>query len=241
MTRIGVVTALPQEARVLAGKSSLCRPPGVVAELGTGTLLVQCGVGAQRAASAAAELIARGARALASVGIAGGLAPECRAGDVLLPEVVQRAAAPDLTVDAAWRDRAAVRLRSIGGAHAGPLAHSDEVVASPAAKAALRVRGALAVDMESAAVVGVAAAAGLPALVLRCVADPPSLAIPRTALRAVRIDGSVDFARALAALARRPQEIVALLRLAHASARALRRLRRAVLSLGPDLAFAAPP
>ncbi len=72
-----------------------------------------------------------------------------------------------------------------------PCSRLREPACSVAAKATLRAAsGALAIDMESAAVAEAAAEAGVPFLVLRVIADPADRAIPPVALHGVAPDGS---------------------------------------------------
>ena len=81
------------------------------------------------------------------------------------------------------------------------LATSVEVLATPGAKAGLRARtGAGAVDMESAAILRRAAAAGIPALVVRAVSDTADEAVPAALGRLVTPDGRARAAQAVAAL-----------------------------------------
>ena len=69
---------------------------------------------------------------------------------------------------------------------------SERIVATAADKRALfEATGAQAVDMESHEVAAVAAAAGLPFLVIRALADPYDQVIPQVAREALRPDGRV--------------------------------------------------
>ncbi len=126
-----------------------------------------------------------------SFGLCGALDPALRAGDLVVGGG-----------DAPWADHLAAALP---GAVRGEVAGSDVIVASVAAKAALRARtGAIAVDMESHIVAEAAARAGLPFAVVRAVSDPADRALPRAAQAGFNPDGSVNVLAVLAALARRP-------------------------------------
>ena len=81
MSVTGVVAALEFEARSL-GRAS--RRAGLCA-LGDGSLLRVSGVGGDNAARAARELVAAGAGALLSWGVAGARDPALTCGAVLLP------------------------------------------------------------------------------------------------------------------------------------------------------------
>ena len=150
------------------------------------------GGSAERARSEAERLLAEGAAALVSFGLAGGLAPGLQAGDLVLPETVRNARSASWSVDPVWRERVHVRLAR-GGLEpkAGALVGSERIVATASDKRALfEAVGALAVDMESHAVAAVAAEAEIPFLVLRAVADPADQVVPQVAREALRPDGA---------------------------------------------------
>ena len=215
---LGVVTGLIAEAKLLAHPAIRARASG--ARPGT-------------AAALARTLADEGVAALASFGMAGGLAPALKSGDLLLP---RRVLGPDgavFSTDDAWR----LRLAALAGAHAdSPLAGATDAVTGPAAKSALhRATGAVAVDMESHGVAMVAKERGLPFLVVRAVADPWNRTIPSAALVGIGPDGARRPAAVMMALALRPWQIAGLLALARDAGVATKTLRR-VARLGP-LAF----
>lgn len=193
---------------------------------------VACSGGRPAQARQATETMVReGARALLSFGLAGGLVTELHPGDLLLPEVVLSPERGRLPIDATWRQRMH-RLLEDGGLapQSGMLAGSHRLVATPAAKRALsEATGAVAVDMESHVLAEVAAAAGLPFLVLRAIADPSDQAIPVTARDALAPDGRIRVGAVLRGLVHHPDELLPLLRLGRHSAKGLATLRRAVL------------
>ncbi|TCH97226.1 nucleoside phosphorylase [Roseococcus sp. SYP-B2431] len=159
-----------------------------------------------------------------SFGIAGGLAPNAATGDVFVATAL-RSLSESLPVDPAWR-AALVRRTSAASAI---LAASDTLLASVEAKRALhRATRATAVDMESGVAARFALARGIPFAALRVVADGPGDVLPGAAAVGLRPDGSPAPLRVLAALARRPWELPALIRLAKASAAAHEALRRAI-------------
>jgi adenosylhomocysteine nucleosidase len=93
------------------------------------------------------------------------------------------------------------------------------------------------VDMESHAVATVAVAAALPFLVIRAIADPAGRALPPAALAGLSPTGEARPWAVLAALARRPGQLIALIRLIGDSAAGFAALGRAGSRLGPRLAF----
>jgi hopanoid-associated phosphorylase len=202
-------------------------------------LSVACSGGSAERARSEAERLAQGAAALVSFGLAGGLAPGLRPGDLLLPETVRDAGSGSWSVDPVWRERVQGRLARGGlEAKAGALAGSERIVATAADKRVLfEAAGALAVDMESHAVAAVATDANIPFLVLRAVADPADQVIPQVAREALRPDGGIRIRATFGGLLRQPGELIALLRLARQSVTALVSLRGGARLAGPRVGF----
>ena len=227
MSRLGIITGISREAQCLAGAPA---DPSSHREIP----LFRSAFGPDAAARAAQGLVEQGVGGLASAGIAGGLDPLLRAGDLLLPREV---VGPEriYPVDPLWRDGLAGRLG--GKIEQGRLLGVDVTIAGVAEKAALaKQHDARAVDMESHAVARVAAAASLPFLAVRVIADPAGRTIPRAALQAIGPDGSLRPGRAIGAFMLRPWEIVGCLRLFADERAALRNLRRVAVR-APLLGF----
>jgi adenosylhomocysteine nucleosidase len=180
---------------------------------------------------AAGRLIAEGADALLSFGIAGALAPDLVPGSLLLPLAVIAEDGSRVAVDEARRARAEAALAASGlRAVSGDVLGARDPAASPARKEALHAAtGAIAIDLESQLVARVASRAGKPFLVLRAIADPASRALPEAALIGLNASGKPALNRVLVSVLRNPRQIPALLRLAGDT-------RRALLALGSALA-----
>jgi hopanoid-associated phosphorylase len=220
---LGVVVGYRGEAHCLVGPD----------------LRVLCsGVDPARARTAAQGLADEGVAGLVSFGLAGGLAADLAPGDLLLPQAVVLPDGGRMRVEAAWRERLAATLERAGlRARSAPLAGSDIIVATGAAKRALAAQtGAVAVDMESHGVAEVAAAARLPFLIVRAVADRSDQLIPPAAKAAIDAQGEVRPLALIGRLIARPWEIGALIALGRSSGRGLASLRR-VAALAPDLGF----
>ncbi|MEO1090698.1 MAG: adenosylhopane nucleosidase [Pseudomonadota bacterium] len=210
--RLGIVTGLAFEARLIV--SSWIAEPAP---------LVRTGQGPAAAAAAAEELMALGVTRLASMGLAGGLAPELRPGSLIVPHTV--------VDDVGSIDVEVCGLAAHLGATSGVLRTVDRPVAGVAAKAGLAVDGVVAVDMESAAVARVAAVHGRSAGVVRVIADPAERALPSVAMVATDAAGRLRPLAIAGALFGRPAEWPLLLQTA-ADARAARAgLRDAALAL----------
>jgi adenosylhomocysteine nucleosidase len=194
-------------------------------------LLHVSGIGEARAA-AAARRVAGGARLLVSTGCCGGLVDSSRSGALVIPRRVLRdsTAHPGAAPDDRWVARALHVAAELQLPHGdGPLVTVDRALVTPAEKRACHARcGALAVDMESAAVVEVAGELGVPCLVLRGILDGVDESLPDPPTDA---DGRLDPRRVIA-LATRPTAVVALaalaLRLPRVMAPVARVLRRLV-------------
>jgi adenosylhomocysteine nucleosidase len=205
---------------------------------GPGVAIACSGGSAERARSEAQRLLGQGAAALVSFGLAGGLAPGLRAGELLLPEMVRSAGGASWPVDPVWRERVHARLAALEP-KAGAVVGSERVVATASDKRdLLEASGAEAVDMESHAVAAVATEAGIPFLVLRALADPADQVVPQVAREALRPDGRIRIRATLGGLLRQPGDLMALLRLARQSGLALAALERGVRRAGPRLGFA---
>lgn len=160
-----------------------------------------------------------------SFGLAGGLDPALAPGAILVPPVV-------LLGTERW-DAEAALMHRLGGATAGAIYGGGHIVATAADKAALRARtGAVAVDLESAAVARVARQHALSFAVLRAICDPASRDLPHAALVALDSAGTIGAWRVASAALSRPREIPALIRLAGDAARARHALVTRIRALG---------
>ncbi|MGN6313223.1 MAG: phosphorylase family protein [Rhodanobacteraceae bacterium] len=182
---LGVVVALPGEA----DSFGMEHPHAGDFEVFDWGMLAIAGLGFERAADAARKLVERGARALLSWGVAGGLANDLVPGDLLLPERVISDGEEWIT-DRALR----ARVQQVLGVRArerDTLFCSRVPVTSVEAKRALAGRGMLAVDMESAGVATIARRAGVPFVAVKAICDPVSREIPDMMLHLLDSNGGV--------------------------------------------------
>lgn len=226
MTQLGIVTGLASETDCLR-------------EIGrSGLLAIRCaGADAHRARVLARELAEAGCVALASFGLAGGLDPALRSGDVVLAD---RMAGDDaiLQTDGAWHARARILLKEEAGVTVGLLAGADATVGTPENKRRLHEKtGASAVDMESPAVAATARQFDLPFLAIRVIADTADGRVPAWLSGVIDEVGAVRTGAFCAGLLKRPGDLADIARLASANRRALASLRRVATLLGPGLGF----
>ena len=164
MINLLVVTALRSEYVALNG-----RVPGAT--------LARCGMGPDRVREWLPQLGVLAPDAIVVAGVAGGLDPTLRPGDVVVAtevrdahgRIVQHAAAPLV----AELRRMGLRVRT------GPMYSCDHVVGGAAERARLAATGAVAVDMESAAIVR--SAGSTPTAVVRVIVDTAYSPVARLA------------------------------------------------------------
>lgn len=220
LPRVAIVSALPEELAAVLAHTQVDRVVTLGQRQfhegqlqGQAVVLVLSGIGKVAAALTATLLAQRGdVSALLFTGVAGGLGPGVRVGDVVVArELLQHDMDPrplfprwevPLTgcarwpTDPAWTQRLVEASQSLGSAtppqvHEGLIVSGDQFVGSATHSRALQqdLPDALAVEMEGAAMAQVCAAFGLPLAVVRTISD--------------RADDSahVDFQRFLAEVA----------------------------------------
>ena len=206
-----IVTGLVQEARIAAG-------PGMA---------VICSSSDPRQLRALlATLDPVSFRGVISFGVAGGLDPALKSGDIVVATEV-------MAGDARWlaglalNDELIARL-ALGRRRVvrGGLAGVEQVIGARAGKAALwSETGAAAVDMESHIAAAYAEESGLPFAALRVISDPASRALPAIAMTAIKPNGDIDLRKVLRGVARNPMSLRALVSTGIDFNRALRSLR----------------
>jgi len=221
VTRVLVLTAIDLEARGLARHLGLAPVPGAGFPHFVGGALELATVGLRGARLAARAAHWRTPDLVVSAGACGALAPALAVGALVVPTVVL---GPDGT---RWPTAPLPRVPGDGA-----LLTVAAVVESAAQKARLWMEtGALAVDMESAAVMAWARERGVPAAVVRAVSDDAESSIPTALAGAVGEDGRVRPLRAVTAALTRQTSVNALLGLRAATEAALRSVAAALATL----------
>lgn len=220
-----VATGLALEARIARG-------PGIVTACSGGD--------PNRLRAILAETDPRALRAVVSFGLAGGLDPSLRAGDVVIADNVHSGAFRSRTSESVMGAFAACLTRGGTAPRSGHVAGSDVIVLDPAAKAALHRAGVAAVDMESHIAAEFAARHRLPFGVVRVICDSADRALPPLVDNALGPRGRIDLTAVLGSLARNPGQISLLLGTGRDFAAAVASLRRSrrLLGLGFGLANA---
>ena len=179
---------------------------------------------ADGAAEAGRRALAGAASALLSLGLAGGLDPALRPGDVVVPEAI-------LTGGRVFRaDR--VLGEMLGGLTPHRIIGAASTVADVLSKRRLHSEtDAAAVDLESGAVATLATERGLPFAALRVICDPAERALPSAALVALNRRGAIGVFRVLGSVLADPGQLPALLALARDAALARRALAQRIASI----------
>ena len=182
----------------------------------------------------AGEAVAAGATRLISFGLAGGLDPALRPGDLVIGSSVVTTV-PDLPPVPCCVPSPSPPA-PLRPATVAPVLGVDTPAATIVDKARLRLdTGAAIVDMESHRVAGVAQAAGGPVpvavVVVRVLLDPADQRLPPSALVGLAPDGATRPFAVMRSLIRHPWDLPDLVRLGRQTRLALKALRAAGESL----------
>ncbi|GAN79354.1 phosphorylase family protein [Acidocella aminolytica] len=211
--RIGIVTGLQAEAKWLDRAG----------------FMVKAGGGSPNGASEAANtLVAAGAQALISFGLAGGLKPGLKPGTLLVPSAVIYGTR---TFPCDYR-----LMEFLGGSTSETILAGQKIAASTQDKSLLYQRShPAAIDLESGAVAEVAKMHKLQFAVLRAVADSAERNLPPAALVALKDDGRLDIPSLISSIASRPWQIPALIAVGRDAKAARKALMERVAKLPPRL------
>ncbi len=177
---------------------------------GCPTRVLLTGVGTRAAAQAIRWALESPADLCISSGFAGALRSDLRVGNVLGARVVRRAE-KDLAV-ASDRDLLGAACDA-GARHVERFLTSERLVVSAAEKAAL-ANEAEAVEMESFVILAEAARRGVRAIAVRVASDTVQASLPCDFDRTMDDRGRIRIGAVILAMARQPQRIPGLLRLA---------------------------
>jgi len=221
---IGIVTALPGEARALAGRCSRAKAGGfshyrAVLTDGTGLVVVQSGMGMDNAFSAARWLVKKGVAVLGCFGVSGGLDPALSIGDLVFADAVFMEG--DHGISPVWKKGERDSEVTFSGSDVndvavrwGPIITVQKPVLNTVGKRALFERtGTMAVDMETAAVANAANQSGLPFFAVRAICDPADVSVSESLFQCVDPKGRPRFSYLFRLIIRKPLIISHLLRM----------------------------
>jgi hopanoid-associated phosphorylase len=206
-----IVTGLAQEARIAAG-------PGMT--------VICSSSDPQQLRALLTVFDPTTIRGVISFGVAGGLDPTLKSGDVVVATEV-------LAGDDRWLAGFSFNedlIASVGLGRRrvvrGLLAGAEKVVSASHVKAAMHSKtGAAAVDMESHIAADYAAKARLPFAALRVISDPASRGLPALAASAIKPNGDIDLRKVMHGIVRDPLALRDLVSTGLDFNRALRSLR----------------
>jgi hopanoid-associated phosphorylase len=206
-----IVTGLVQEARIAAG-------PGMA--------VICSSSDPNQLRALLTTLDPTSIRGVISFGVAGGLDPSLKPGDVVVATEVMAGDARWLAGLSLTEDQIASIALGRRRVVRGLLAGVEEVVAASTCKAALHSEtGAAAVDMESHIAAAYASEADIPFAALRVISDPAHRALPVVARKAIKPNGDLDLLRIMGSVVRNPRTLRALVSTGIDFNRALRSLR----------------
>ena len=227
MIRVGIVAALPQEARSLTSQKLSFDQP--VRFIDRPVSLYVSGIGPNCARKAAQTLIADGAELLLSWGSAAGLDPELKPGKLIIPSRIINLEGKEVGITSDPHRRLLVARFEATAVCNGALLETSAIL-QPADKTEFyRRTNADAADMETAAIAKVAAKAGIAMICIRAVVDTATMGIPSCVHKSLSISGQLDLLKLLGCVALQPGEIINMIVLAQAFRVAYKSLRQAAV------------
>jgi adenosylhomocysteine nucleosidase len=233
----------PLHARLQAVKDARLQPvKGCYGTLaGVPVLLAESGIGMRRARATARRIFdnVREIDFAVLTGVAGALSPRLKIGDLVLADRVMTRAddgfRPEITLDVPsdYFDRAAAALtrREIRYVRGAILTSKLPIATAAEKRLAGAQSGAVAVDMETAAIALEAQERGHPYIAMRAIMDTVDHDL--AAARFANADGTVQYGKAAAALLTHPAMVFGVIRL-------IRNLRRAADAMATAVTRSAP-
>ncbi len=206
----GIVIALPDEINSLSDNKL---KKGDYVFINDRTLLICSGAGPDNAATAAVTLIDQGAERLVSWGCAAALAAELKPGDLILPQQLISANQQLLPLNSPWLEHVSKSLSKLKP-QLETLIESPIIVAETADKKAIYQQSkAVALDMESVAIGKVADEKQIPMLVIRTIADPVEMSLPKAVSHSLNSEGDIVLTKLFGYLLSHPSELSGLIKL----------------------------
>jgi hopanoid-associated phosphorylase len=206
----GIIVALPDEISSLTHKKV---NKGDCIFINDKTLLTCSGAGSKNATVASLLLIKKGAKRLISWGCATALKAELKPGDLVLPKNLQSEKQEKISLESPWLTHTLDHLSDFTPL-TGLLAESHNIVAESSEKQIIHSQsGAITLDMESVAIAKTAKKHNFPALVIRSIADPVTMSLPKAVSYALNSQGDIILSKLLWFLLTHPNELPALIKL----------------------------
>lgn len=180
------------------------------------------------------EAIKRGGAAIISYGIAGGLHPRLKSGDIIIGDSVVD---NNITfeTDLKWRNHL---KKIITRSTIGKVIGVDRPVTSSMEKNQLNAQyGGIIVDMESHIAARIAKVHGLPFVILRVIADHAKREVPEAARQALKQNGTISYRPIINSIKEDPKQMTTMYHLSVDFFRSLRSLFRCNWLLGKGFGF----
>jgi len=207
---LGILVALPEELFSLTQQKIKI---GECLTLPSKLLITLSGAGAHNAKQAAQRLLENGATQIISWGCAGGLSPTLKAGDLIIPELIQAQSNTLLKCDESLHNKL-TKLLNGQVFFTGKLIESATIISSKEEKAHLfTINNALAVDMESAAAAQLAKTNNIPFIAIRTIVDPANFNLPKAVNHSLNAEGTINLSKLVLYICTHPHEIPALIKL----------------------------
>lgn len=186
---IGLVAALPAEIKCLTRQDIKVNTP---IRINNVVIVFVSGMGAKLAEEAAERLLYERVNSLLSWGTAAGLGPNIKSGDLVLPETIVDRYGTTFNTDNKWtKEIVHLMQNSSIKIHHGLLAETIGVLDTQKQKNDLAERtGAIAADMETAAIARVAKRNKLPCTVIRSIVDESCDIMPYEVLKHIDCFGN---------------------------------------------------
>lgn len=200
MTKLGVITGLKFEADIIrhAVNNLKHQHPHYASVAGN----------QERSYEKAKEFVGKGAKALISFGIAGGLSDDVPVGTLILASEVYCGKGGVYKTDEAWRENLEGVLKSEISAVTGPMISLPHALESEDQKRGAHIdTGAYGVDMESFGVAKAAKEMKVPFIVIRAVSDGAADTLPACVVPAMGEDGEIKIGPVLKGIAGKPGDI----------------------------------
>jgi len=229
LNRLGIIAALPAEAKCLHYKNLYVAAP---VEIQKDIFLCLSGMGYKSAHNATKELLGLKVDALISWGVAGAIDNSLNPGDLILAESI---ISEDkiYKISNEWFKQISEHFQKTPyKVFNGDIASNRAICASTTDKELLfQKTSALAVDMESTSIVELASANNIDFLVIRAIADDTGTSIPEAVLNHTDSLGKPDPIPFMLSCLKKPGQINNLFKLARCYKQALKTL----IHIAPDL------
>ncbi len=229
MSKIGVIAALPVEARCLYPEKLDIASP---AEIHSDIFLCLSGIGTESAYTAIEQLLSLEIDALVSWGVAGALDPSLKAGDLLIADSVI-ISDKNFQTSSDWLVNIKNYFLNISlNPVIAPIASIDAMSITNNDKTLLHNNtGALAVDMESAAIADISSKHNLDFIVIRAIADEIDTPIPEVVTKYTNALGQPDFIPFVISCLKNPRQIKELIKLAKCYNKSIKTLKHCAYDL----------